>query len=439
MRKTLKSSRKNVSRKNKKTKKDGKNYSRKNKINKMKGGTYWEKKCIICLGKFLWPKKETLVFSEAQKKLFDESDSKSNSKSNSKSSKSGSNNSDNNGDNNGDIKPVSLYSNLVGELPCGHIFHKQCIINWYESGRELRPGQSYSGLPRNKCPFCNMTFNLKDILNVGRQPIILDKDFFTDLFDKLDVLDMNNFVRDNVKNKIKLNKEIFNAMSEALKDNKTIKKITITQNPFMSGKHEYFPSNRDYFELSTKDFSKFIFEILKFNDTIIDANIINFKTFDEGAFAMADGLEINTTLEKLYFTSNNIIGKGAKALAEALKKNNSLTYLGLFNNVIGDEGAKALAEALKTNTSLTILDINRNEIGDEGGSALAEALKTNTSLKKLDISDNEIGDVGGSALAEALKGNKSLEELNLRGNRDRKFRGINYEILSSDKRIKSTW
>lgn len=63
------------------------------------------------------------------------------------------------------------------------------------------------------------------------------------------------------------------------------------------------------------------------------------------------------------------------------------------NNYLGNEGTEAIAEALETNTSLTklwlylsyryiyiILIFPSNKIGPKGAKAIAKSLKTNTSL-----------------------------------------------------------
>ena len=58
---------------------------------------------------------------------------------------------------------------------------------------------------------------------------------------------------------------------------------------------------------------------------------------------------------------------------------------------IGDEGARALAEALQHNTSLQKLTLICIYIGDEGARAFADALQTNTSLLELELNPNNFG------------------------------------------------
>jgi len=92
--------------------------------------------------------------------------------------------------------------------------------------------------------------------------------------------------------------------------------------------------------------------------------------------------------------------------------------LELANNKIGNEGASALAEGLQTNTTITVLNLANNKIGNEGASALAQVLQTNTTITVLDLANNQIGNEGAAALAEVLQTNTTITVLNLVGNED---------------------
>ncbi|XP_011270680.1 hypothetical protein, variant [Capsaspora owczarzaki ATCC 30864] len=145
------------------------------------------------------------------------------------------------------------------------------------------------------------------------------------------------------------------------------------------------------------------------------------KIGDVEAQAIAEALEVNTTLIKLNLLSGQIGDAGAKAIAEALKVNTTLTQLHLstiqlFNNQIGDVGAQALAEALEVNTTLTQLDLHGNQIGEVGAQAIAEALEVNTTLTKLILSDNQVGDAGALSISKALQKNTILQNLSLASN-----------------------
>jgi Leucine Rich repeat len=62
-----------------------------------------------------------------------------------------------------------------------------------------------------------------------------------------------------------------------------------------------------------------------------------------------------------------------------------LSFLNLNENVIGDTGAIALAEAIEVNTSLTHLLLSKNLLKRRGVIALSMALEVNTCLIRLDF------------------------------------------------------
>jgi Ran GTPase-activating protein (RanGAP) involved in mRNA processing and transport len=135
-----------------------------------------------------------------------------------------------------------------------------------------------------------------------------------------------------------------------------------------------------------------------------------------GSRAIADALKINTTLEELYIANNNIGLLGSRAIAEALKVNTTLERLFISDNEIGDAGAAALADGLAVNSALRQLHANTCGIGAAGSRAIAEALKINTTLEKLRIVNNKVGNAGAAALAGAVATTTSLSELHLATN-----------------------
>jgi len=97
----------------------------------------------------------------------------------------------------------------------------------------------------------------------------------------------------------------------------------------------------------------------------------------EGAQALAEILEVNTTVTDINLGCNDIGAGGAQALAEMLKVNSTVTTINLEMNGIGDDGAQALAEMFKFNTTVTDINLGGNNICAEGVQALAEALHVN--------------------------------------------------------------
>ena len=76
---------------------------------------------------------------------------------------------------------------------------------------------------------------------------------------------------------------------------------------------------------------------------------------DDGAEIVADFLNHDKTLKKVYLSGCFIGPLGAKAIAESLKHNQTVEHLGLDYNQIGDKGAEALIDALNYNVCTEVL------------------------------------------------------------------------------------
>lgn len=116
---------------------------------------------------------------------------------------------------------------------------------------------------------------------------------------------------------------------------------------------------------------------------------------------LAKALEMNSSLEKLNLSWNQVSDAGAQALGKALEVNKTLKELYLSFNEICDQGAIALGKALSVNKTLTHLHLPCNKINELGAAALAKALETNKTLKTLVLIGNNIGDTGATALARS--------------------------------------
>ena len=125
---------------------------------------------------------------------------------------------------------------------------------------------------------------------------------------------------------------------------------------------------------------------------------------DTGAFCIAEGLKLNTSLRTLWLSKCGISAEGAKFISGALTVNTSLQILGLAFNELGDTGVDSLANALKLNDSLKELYLGSCGVTDRGLELLAAALTVNKSLATLDLCENKsISEGGLSVLTEHLK------------------------------------
>ena len=150
----------------------------------------------------------------------------------------------------------------------------------------------------------------------------------------------------------------------------------------------------------------------------------------ESGPALCQMLQRNKTLTKLDLSWNRgVSDTGAFFIAEGLKLNTSLKTLRLSLCGISAVGAMLISGALRINTSLKVIDLARNELGDTGVGYLANALKQNDSLKELHLRDCGMTDRGLELLAIALTVNKLLEVLDLWSNKSISVGGV--AILSN--------
>lgn len=63
---------------------------------------------------------------------------------------------------------------------------------------------------------------------------------------------------------------------------------------------------------------------------------------------------------------------------------------GAAGNKLGDDGARALASGVERNVSLRRLELGHNDIGDEGAGQLAMGLSHNLSLETVDLTGNRM-------------------------------------------------
>ena len=266
-----------------------------------------------------------------------------------------------------------------------------------------------------------------------------------------------------------------NSLVEALKQNKTLKTLSI--------QYTHFDDDNEGAIVLANSLN---------STSLINLSLDTNNITDAGTVALAKALETNTTLKSFSIENNKISTTGADALAESLKANknlekfefkyntqpkdsgatlinallhNTILKTFVFNNAVIDVKAianvfgkggnttitnldissnpktnvyigndieyipfdvKALAIALKNNTTLTNLNISNNAIDDAGAQALAGALN-NTKLTELYINGNNIANDGAKALADALKTNTTLQIVKLSAN---KFDDIGIKYLT---------
>ena len=126
---------------------------------------------------------------------------------------------------------------------------------------------------------------------------------------------------------------------------------------------------------------------------------------DEGAKAIADALETNTSLRDLSLTASLITATGATSLGRALIQNETLARLNLAHNRISHEGLIALAKGAQQSVALTSLNASSNKIEIPKNSEFWGEL-VQTSIRELYLRENELDDLVMMDFAHSLRGDE---------------------------------
>jgi len=164
---------------------------------------------------------------------------------------------------------------------------------------------------------------------------------------------------------------------------------------------------------------KLLAEVLRSNRSITSLNLSKNTIHDAGFIALCSTLNTNTTLKTLIFASNLVSSKAYIHMGHALKVNTTLTSLSLASHAVSTkmnkEGVSFICEGLETNTTLERLWLGGNHLCDDGIQILAKLLKKNYTLTELSLQNNSIGQ-GYKDIAALLESNHTLTSLDLGDN-----------------------
>ncbi len=167
---------------------------------------------------------------------------------------------------------------------------------------------------------------------------------------------------------------------------------------------------------------------------------VEMSSFDS-FYALSKLICINTSLEHLDLSSNNLTSNAIHIICTGMKYNMKLRTLILRNNNLyhkgRQNGAFAIGDMLRFNMSLRKLDLSKCNLRN-GVKYVLKSLKRNCTLRKLNISNNNIKDKVGKILEDALNKNKTLLSLKLKDNNIKKkcWNRFN-KIASPNSRLKS--
>jgi len=230
----------------------------------------------------------------------------------------------------------------------------------------------------------------------------------------------NMFSFNNYKNEdnVKIN---YNKFIEFLKNNYNINSLILFSKDLQSNFYILIDclinsniSNLYFYNLIFDDFNDItmLFEILKFNTSLIKLDLINMNITNDNISSLYNGLINNKTLTYLNLTNNYINKEGLIILGKILEKNNTLNTLDLTNNKINDnEYFDKFCESLIKNKSLTELILCKNNMNMFNIKSLTKMLKYNQSLTDLNLENTNINDG-----IKYLEINNNLISLNISNN-----------------------
>lgn len=163
----------------------------------------------------------------------------------------------------------------------------------------------------------------------------------------------------------------------------------------------------------------YLSEMLKENCYIAELSLANncLGSQGQGAAAIGEMLQCNSSLRVLNLSGNNFQDKDARAFASAILENNQINQLDLSHNEFSDGAGELLGHAIGENESLEVLDLSWNHFRGQSALALVEGIKVSSRLKQVNMSWNGLGDEGALAVGECLTINSILLQLDVSSNR----------------------
>jgi hypothetical protein len=163
-------------------------------------------------------------------------------------------------------------------------------------------------------------------------------------------------------------------------------------------------------------------EVVRNNPPLKGLNLNGSSLARNGANAIIEAMQANTTLSELSLGFNHLAGLGeAQALGDMVRLNATLKKLDLSHAYLDTECVKAFAQGLAQNSTLTWLNLGGNQFSNEGARLLAAALQGNQTLAYLRLSHLALTGEGIAPLLALLSTTRSLTKLALEGNTSNPF------------------
>jgi Ran GTPase-activating protein (RanGAP) involved in mRNA processing and transport len=212
-------------------------------------------------------------------------------------------------------------------------------------------------------------------------------------------------------------------IGELLKHNTTIKILDLHNTGIGLYENAYNEENDNYDMYTTNEGIMYLFDGLKYNNTLehlyIDAN--GLKKDSAEIIANYFDYKVNTNekgITSLWIDMNEFENSGISKIVKSLKDYKYIKRLNIGSNMINHIGMKFICDALKHHETLEVLDVSLykstydmgvlpNNIGNDGVRFICELIETNKSLRYLNISMNNISKYF-EEIKDALEKNTTL-------------------------------
>lgn len=136
---------------------------------------------------------------------------------------------------------------------------------------------------------------------------------------------------------------------------------------------------------------------------ILDSNRLQFLNSNIGT--LMQSIEDHPNIQALTITNNNIDAGEAEYIAAMISKNKKLHNLDLSYNELGDRGAEIIVGALKNNNNIQKINLESNSISNEN---ILISLLENDKLEELNINSNNINNEGAVKILEMVESRKNI-------------------------------
>ncbi|EAS05236.2 hypothetical protein TTHERM_01243500 (macronuclear) [Tetrahymena thermophila SB210] len=163
-------------------------------------------------------------------------------------------------------------------------------------------------------------------------------------------------------------------------------------------------------------------KFLSQNSKLLILNLENCKINDQVANSLMECLASNSSIKKLNLSQNQISSKSCQNIKKVISENYYLEEFYLHWNLIKGDGGALIAQGLQVNTTLNVLDLSKNPLGgDQNKLACSQEIKRflmyqQSNVVHLDLSNCGFNQQESTIIQEGLINNHTIYGFHFSGN-----------------------